>query len=255
MKKNIVFITAIKVPSWEHRSSGYEFGLKSWKYWCDRNDCELVTLENLLRPHNEMRVNFSRYYVFDLMKESGIEFDQICVVDADSMIHPECPNFFKISDNKLCVTYADGDYDWVARSMENTVYTFPNDFKPFNIFTYFNSGFLIVNESHKYLFDSVIKFHDTHDMNALYRFGIGTDQPILNHIVHKNNTDRKYLPYQFSMVDMPRKKLLMNDLYLRYKGVWQFNAIAGNAGFGKEGNTDPTFQWMKHTYEKLFNGH
>ena len=46
--KNIVFMPAIKDKKRIGRSGGYEWSIKSWKYWCKKNDCELFILNDLL---------------------------------------------------------------------------------------------------------------------------------------------------------------------------------------------------------------
>ena len=43
MKKNVVFMLAVKVPQYPWRSEPYKYGIASWKKWCDKNDCELFT--------------------------------------------------------------------------------------------------------------------------------------------------------------------------------------------------------------------
>ena len=40
MNKNVVFIPFIETG--DGRSNPYEFSIKSWKYWCKKNDCDLV---------------------------------------------------------------------------------------------------------------------------------------------------------------------------------------------------------------------
>jgi hypothetical protein len=45
MKRNIVFLTAIKFPGQEYRSAPYEYGINSWSHWCKKNDCELFVLD------------------------------------------------------------------------------------------------------------------------------------------------------------------------------------------------------------------
>ena len=50
MKKNIVFIPNIKLDGdgrWaESRSTPYEYSIKSWRHWCDKNNVELFLLGN-----------------------------------------------------------------------------------------------------------------------------------------------------------------------------------------------------------------
>ena len=44
--KNIVFMVAVKVPGMEGRSEPYKYGINSFKYWCEKNNCELFVLDD-----------------------------------------------------------------------------------------------------------------------------------------------------------------------------------------------------------------
>ncbi len=88
--KNIVFMTAVKVPGKESRSAPYKFGIESFKRWCEARDYKLVVLDQELYPNDVMKPNFYRYFCFDLLENSGIEYDQILLTDADAVIHPNC---------------------------------------------------------------------------------------------------------------------------------------------------------------------
>jgi hypothetical protein len=249
MSKNVVMMTAVQVPGWEHRSKPYRYGIDSFKKWCDKNDCEFFLLDELIVPHEDMKINFQRYYVYELLEQSGIDYNQICITDADCIIHPDCPNFFELTDNKWTVTHCDGDYDWTIRSMENYAHSF-DEFEEFDIFKYFNSGFQIINKEHKKYYEELLEFYwDNKDkiIETQKKYGVGTDQPIINHLCQKNKVEMKYLPYQFCMVDLIRKDLLGEDmLFTKIPGIYQFNAIPGN-----ENNTDPTATWMEKAYNYL----
>ena len=68
--KNIVFIPYIKREKdltgkssigHSNRHQGYEYGIKSWKYWCDKNSCELYVMSDLLCPESEMLITWQRW--------------------------------------------------------------------------------------------------------------------------------------------------------------------------------------------------
>ena len=140
-------MTAVRVPGMEHRSEPYKYGIKSFKHWCEKNNCELVVLDELIHPNDVMRINYHRYYAFDILDSSGIEYDQILITDADAIIHPDCPNFFELTDRKYTVTRADGSYDWICRSLENySKHVF--DGKIFSLWNYFNAGFQKIGRAH-----------------------------------------------------------------------------------------------------------
>ena len=55
-----------------------------------------------------MAICFQRYYIFDILNDNGIDYNQILMVDADTIVHPECPDFFKETEDKYCGVVCDG---------------------------------------------------------------------------------------------------------------------------------------------------
>jgi len=248
MKKNIVFIPAITVAGSESRSTTYNYGLASWKKWCDKNNCDLFVLDQLLMPVEEMKITWQRYYVFDLLEANGIEYDQILMVDADSFIHPECPNFFELTERKFTGVHADGSYDWVLRSIENYSKHLFNG-KMFNFWEYYMGGFQIFNETHKPYFKAILDFYLLHkeSIQQLQQYHVGTDQPVVNFLLRENNVELKLLPWEFSMADMARKEVLDENMTFTKVGwVYQYNAIPNNK------DNYLTHYWMKKTYEYFY---
>lgn len=248
MKKNIVFIPAVTVPGSESRSKTYDYGLKSWSKWCEKNNAELFVLDQLLYPSDVMKITWQRYYVFDLLEENNIDYDQILMVDADSIIHPDCPNFFEMTDRKFTGVHADGSYDWVLRSIENYSKHLFNG-KMFNFWEYYMGGFQIFNESHKPFFKNIIQFYfDNKELiQQLQNYHVGTDQPVINFLLRENNVDLKLLPWEFSMADMARKQVLDEDMTFTKVGwVYQYNAIPNNTG------NYLTHYWMEKTYKYFY---
>jgi len=249
MKRNIIFLTAITFPGQEHRSKPYEYGIKSWQHWCNKNDCDLFVLDEPIFEPDYCKPNFYRYWAFDLLDANGIEYDQICLTDADCIIHPDCPNFFKLTDRKYTVTATEGSMDWVCRSLENYAkYIFKDSFL---LHKYFNAGFQVINESHRELIDKFKQFYADNREQIIWmqnNFGVGTDQPLINFIVNLSDTETKYLHYQFCMADLACKEILDNDMTFTkvLPGIYQFNAIPDND------KADKTMYWMKRTYEELY---
>ena len=249
MSKNIVFMPAIKIPGLEHRSIPYKYGINSWDHWCKKNNAELIIMDELMCPSEEMKITFQRYYAFDMLEASNIEYDQVLVTDADSIIHPNCPNFFNLTEGKYTVAQCDANYDWVCRSMENYAYEF-EEFEEFDIWLYFCGGFQVWNKSHKPFIKSFIQFYLNNKEKILTtqkKYGVGTDQPIINHLAHKSNLELKYLPYQFCMVDLNLKGLLTESLpFTLIEGIYQFNAIPDNH------DARWTNYFMEKTYKHLY---
>jgi hypothetical protein len=258
MKKNVVFLMNVDPQvidkEWSRfhssRSKPYEFSIKSWKKWCDKNDVECFVMTDLIHPHDEMKLTWQRYYIFELLKANDIDYDQVCYVDADTIVHPDCPNFFEMTDYKLCAAQFDGSWDWVLRSIENySKYAFGGYEMPW--YKYFDSGFWIVNKKHEKLFSDMLSFYWYNAELLLgieQQFKVGTDQTPFNIWIHKNNTDLKLLPYDYNMIDLPRREILDEDMTFTKCGwIYQYNCIPNNS------NNEATYYWMKKTYE-YFNG-
>ena len=251
--KNVVFMMDIDLGGQGRYSSArrlpYKYSISSWKQWCKSNDIELFILDELLLPQDQMAICWQRYYLFDILEANNIEYDQVLMVDADTIIHPDCPNFFNMTDGKMCGVDFDGSYDWVMRSIENySKYVFDGYMMPW--FNYFDCGFVLVNKSHKELFQSITDFYNENS-HALIQlqdtFHLGTDQTPVNMLTNKHNIDLKLLPYEFNMSDMNRKNILTDDLLFTKIGwIYQFNCIPNNE------ESKATLEWMKNTYELLY---
>ena len=250
MSPNVVFLTAIKFSGQEYRSEPYKYGIDSWKHWCEDNQCELFVLDEPIFESEYCKPNFYRYWAFDLLDASNVRYNQICLTDADCVIHPECPNFFELTENKYTVTNTEGSMDWVCRSLENyRKYIFKESFP---LHRYFNAGFQVVNKIHRPLFDELHQFYEKNREQILWmqsNFAVGTDQPLINYIVNLSGVDMKYLHYQYCMADLHRKEILDDDMTFTkvLKGIYQFNAIPENV------NGKKTMHWMKKTYEFLYD--
>lgn len=226
------------------RSQGYEWSIKSWSDWSNKNDCELFVLSEPIHDVDVMKPNWHKMYAFDLLDNEGVDYDQILFVDSDTIVHPNSPNFFDLSDNKFCAVRNYGSMDWVCRSIENySTYLFDGYLFPY--WRYINSGFMIFNKQHKNLFRNILEFYFENKDNIQWvqnNLSVGTDQPVINFFLNKENIDFKLLPYEFNMQDMNRFEVLGEDmLHTEYGWVYHFNA-----------GVKPTPEiWMEKTYEYL----
>lgn len=249
--KNIIFLINIHNPLKPNRTQGYDLSIKSWSNWANLNGCEVFTLTEPIVDLSQMSPIIMRHYVFDLLEGSGIEYDQILMVDADTIVHPQCPNFFELTEHKFCAVHNDGDYDWLIRSLENYQFEFKTkDITIENVWTYFNTGFMVTNANYKFLHERVLQFYwdNQSKIQSMQKtYGVGTDQPLINMVI--NNSDDievKLLNYRFNMQDLSRKNILDDQmLYTAIPGVYHFNAV-------KEG-PDMVNQWLNKTFEYLYN--
>ena len=104
--KNVVFMTAmVDAPD---RLDYAEWCYKSWQYWCDKNDVQLFILEDELRPKGDgtmkvpgMKPTWQRWHAMDVLDANGIEYDNVALVDIDTMVHWDCPDFFEASKGEF----------------------------------------------------------------------------------------------------------------------------------------------------------
>ena len=227
----------------------YQYSIKSWERWCEKNDCELFVLTDLLLPKEQMAICWQRYYLFDILDANEIEYDQILLVDADTIVHPDCPNFFEMTDRKMCGVHNEGSYDWIIRSIENYGKYFFNG-HVMDFWKYIDCGFVIVNEIHRDFFKQVIDFYNENAKllrQVEKEWHAGTDQTPVNFLIHNCGVDFKWLPYEFNMCDMFRKELLGEDLlFTKWGWIYQYNSIPNNT------EDKLTYHWMKKTYEYLY---
>ena len=255
---NVVFQVNIK----GHRvKPEFEYSTKSWAKWCEKNKFQHFVLTEPINDLKYMNANWHKFYILEMLENENIDYDQVCIVDADTIVHPNCPNFFKETDNKFSVVQSDGCYEWVNRSISSySRFIFEDiEIQPWN---YFNSGFMVVNKSHKDFCNKVYDFYyENRDkiVSAQEQLKVGTDQTPINFLTKKFNIDLKFLPNCYNLQDMFRKTLLhipslhtntvlQDSLDYVFKSGWvyHFNSVPSIAKDRDVG------YWMKRTYEELY---
>ena len=258
---NIVFIPNIDLGKSQERQESntqvYQYSIDSWKSWCDKNDCELLVWEDLLYPIDYMKITWQRYYLFDILDGNNIDYDQVLMVDADTIVHTDCPNFFEETEGKYCGVMNNGDYEWVLRSIRGFGDKLFDGMR-IHPWTYINGGFQILNSKHKEFFETMKSYYlenESKIQQTIDEVKASTDQTILNYMLVKNNVDVKILPECYNLVDMVRKNLLYTDErcwwtdelhFLRAGWVYHFNAIPVNS------LSRHTSYWMERTYKELY---
>ena len=274
--KNVVFMPNIDLGN--GRANAYHYSVKSWKSWCSKHNIEFVEWTEPIMDvgvgkdgmdgYNTFPIIYQREWVFDILEENDIDYDQVLIIDADTIVHPDCPNVFEKTNYEYSVVACNGDYEWVMRSIDAwEKYMFPNYEKP-KIWEYFNTGFIIANKKHKPFFKELQNFY-LENKDELYSIrnhqnykwhpipGVG--QTCVNFLVKKHKIKIKYLPERYNLQDIFRKHLLhipnfswWEDklLFLDAGWVYHFNAIPSEIVNGK--NTRPASYWMKRTYEELY---
>lgn len=253
--KNVVFIPNVDLGN--GRSTPYHYSVKSWKKWCDKNDAMLVEWKDPIMDPATFPIIMQREWVFDILDHNNIEYDQVLIVDADTIVHPDCPNFFNETNHNYAAVVNNGCYEWVTRSIEgwgNAMFPDEPLVRPCN---YFNTGFIIANKKHKPFFDTIKDLYlNRGEEIKHYRDTIkaSTGQTMVNFMLQKRGIETTKLSEEYNLQDLFRKNLLhipghswwSDELHFTKAGwVYHFNAIPKNP-------RDVAY-WMERTYKQLYN--
>ena len=77
MQSNVVFMTNIEDNTKLERSKPYKYSVKSWSKWCDKNNVQFFILDQYIFDTNYMIPNWYKLYVFELLENQEIDYDQI----------------------------------------------------------------------------------------------------------------------------------------------------------------------------------
>lgn len=244
---NIVFIIDIKKDGKTKKE--YQYSIDSWKHFCGKYKHQLLVLDEPVVDMEYMGVIWQRYFLFDILDHNEIKYDQILIVDADTIIHPDAPDIFELTDHKYTLVHDDGDFDWILRSMENYKEHLFQDQPMFNCFEYYNSGFQVVNKQHREFFNTMRSFYESNAEMIQWcqkSYGVGTDQTPLNYLLRKENIEVKTLSYKFNMSCMFAKEIVNEQLQHTEAGyVMHFN------GLPDKDISVP--YWMEKTYKYFYD--
>ena len=252
---NIVFIPNISTG--DDRNTPYHYSVKSWQKWAEQyEDVVVVEWTDPLMDPEIMKITLQRYYVHQMLESNHIEYEQVLIVDADTVIHPNCPNFFKETNGEFSVVLNNGCYEWTSRSIRNWGKNLFPEEPLVKTWKYFNGGFQITSREHVEFYKQVQDYYSTNleRINKLQKLiKAGTDQTIINYLVQKEGMKVNYLPESYNLQDLYRKNLLhipnhswfSDELhYLECGWIYHFNAIPQNPRH--------VSYWMERTYKELY---
>jgi len=198
MKKNVVFMTAINYPE---QLDYAEISIATWQRWCRKNNALLYIWDEKIDTATTMRPTWMRYRMFHILEQQGIEYDQVAMVDADTMIRPDCPDFFETSKGSMCAVRDTKRRGWVRKSIRVYQHLFPG--VCLNDRNYFNAGFVIVNREHQPLFQDMLDFYNSREahLRALIRERrMGSDQTPFNFMTAVTGTAIRFLPEEYNVM-------------------------------------------------------
>lgn len=193
---------------------------RAWKAWCDKFGYEFIIMDTPVYDLTEIPPTFQRFWILDILKDNGIEFDQVAQVDYDTYPTDVCGDFFQLTDNKFAAVL---DTGWLP-ALNRITRTFAQYYFPDTVVTvddYFNAGMIVYNASHKPHFEKIREFYikEYHKYrtntkpegmtdSAFATFqemlsGVnmtGDDQTLLNIVLRQDKCDVKLLPRSYNMI-------------------------------------------------------
>jgi hypothetical protein len=160
------------------------FSLATWRQWCVAHDQQLIVADQVVAgdlasaPPTVQRWQIAR----DLLAARP-EGTRLTMVDADTMVRWDAPDFSLLSPGDLSVVPG-GTPDWIWRSVA-AYQTFVPAAR-IDWWTYFNAGVVVMNRRHLGLLDAFVDLYRKHrpELENIQRAGdFGTDQTLMNLLV------------------------------------------------------------------------
>ena len=254
MKKNILFFTALKAND-PNMFSYMEWSLKTWNYYAKKHNCEIFILEDPLYDTEWMRPTWQRWYVYDLLEANNIEYDQIALIDIDTMVHWETPNIFELSNNQYTAVKDDVSLEWVNNSIAGYKRFFPDvDLEWTN---YVNNGMLVLPREGEEFCNIIKEFYlaNVDTLRDLQHHSLkkGTDQTPINYMALKYFGENiNYLPKKFNWGHLHATHGFLpciftgTPIFIKYGYIWHFNGLPREE---RDGLMRQTWDLIKSNYE------
>jgi hypothetical protein len=247
---DVVFIVALpssltrELQPWN--DLGYvEWSLLSWRAWCAKNGISLFVMreptDDLLEPTEQ------RYNAYRVLEDAGVPCRRLALVDADTMVRWDTPDFFSEIRGQLNAVIDNG-HIWIHRSIRAYSELFP--YLTIRYYDYFNCGFLVFSEDASATIHGWYEFFRENgarlrEIRAKHP-SVGTDQTVVNYLARRDGLRVHLLDQRFnqqSCISVPRE--------------WRADFVANRASAAEIANrliADPgTFDFAEMSYVWHFN--
>ena len=248
MANNILFFTALKAND-PNMMAYQEWSLKTWQYYADKYGHKLLVLQEPLHDTEWMRPTWQRWYVYDILEHNNIEYDQVALIDIDTMVRWDAPDIFKESEGKYAGVIDDLSIEWLYNSIVGYKEYFPEVDLQWD--RYINNGVLILpREGGKEFCKVVTDFYKANVDSLRDKQHVslkkGTDQTPINYLALREfGTDIKYLSKKFNMTHMYKTHAFIEDIYIKCSYIWHFNGLPREQ---RNAFMKGTWDKIKHNY-------
>ena len=227
LDKNIIFIPCVPSKHLSDVDNYKELSLSTWRHYANRIGAELMIMDTPLRNPDEMKITWQRWYVHDILESNNVEYDNIFMVDVDTMIHWNAPNIFEECANGKFRACVDNDnLGWLKESIEGYQHMFPDTRVDWE--TYFNCGIILMNKEHKDLCKTITTFYETNEEHLLElqhkTLKKGSDQTPVNYMVNRD-VEFELMSKRWNLTHMMRKEILNYFMFVDTAWLWHFNGF------------------------------
>lgn len=191
-----------------------QLSYKSWTAYCNTHSLKLICLTDIVNPSFD-RIN-QIFYIFKLLKNSEIEFDNICLVSDTTLVNKNTKNIFDLSNNKLTFAEWDSDFNYLLTNLElYQLHVFNN--KKVDFSRFFDLGMFIVNKSHEFIFDQIINFLENNYNRLINNLDVT--------FIPQNfffECEYNKLPYVYNMIDIGRKEIVIDSNLSKLGNIFNF---------------------------------
>jgi hypothetical protein len=224
------------------------YGQVTWKWWCKQHGFEFVVLDQPLggQPFEKTPPSIQRWFAPAMLMRTYGEDAKIVMVDADTMIRWDAPDFFDLGGPHLAVGHANS-IPWIS----STIAAYQSLFTDVQVlpFEYFNSGVVVMGKQQLPFLKDFTEFAKVHwlDLRAVQMSGnYGSDQTPLNFIARRNRLPIHFLPPMFNLLNCgsfaralmgPEKQMGREEFlrilrsnpyifdFINHGYVWHFSAL------------------------------
>ena len=217
---------------------GYaKYAQATWRWWCKQNEIEFVLIEEPLGGHGfaHMPPTFQRWHILDrIIGEYGTDI-RLAVVDADTMVRWDTPDFiggtrgfsavairhpdwmsacqpFLSGVPKKIIGHGEESMDsaapiaarnpgWISRSLSAFQHLFPG--VSLKSFGYFNAGIVVLGSDQRRIMEKFLRYSAAQwpQLESVIKSGdFGTDQTPLNFMLRQENEPIFFLPGSFNLL-------------------------------------------------------
>lgn len=232
------------------------YAVNSWKKWCEKNNSILFVFNQSPIDTDYMMPTWQRWNVYQILEDCDIDYNRILLVDADTMVHPDCPNIWDQANGNYAGVIDDCTLEWIHHSIIGYQKFFPNQKLDWE--RYVNNGMIVLPEDTevaKSFCKEVLDFYDENREDLVwmekndYR---GTDQTPVNYIADKyfdefgdtamwTGTYKTFLSKKYNLNLLGVRKILDNDMYFDLGYVWHFNGT----------ETGERIKYMEHCWNRI----